>query len=60
MYEEINSYYTDSESIWNLEKALHKKYRDCKYKPKIKFGGYSECFNLDLPLNEILNNLDYA
>ena len=31
--------------IWNLEKELHRKNKEFKYKPLIKFGGWTECFS---------------
>lgn len=38
-----------------LERELHKKYKDFRYKPIEKFGGSYECYNLDLPIEEIIN-----
>lgn len=34
--------------IYNLEKELLKKYKKFKYKPKIKFNGYNECFKFNV------------
>lgn len=32
--------------IWNLEKHLHKVFKQYKYEPNIKFGGSTECFTI--------------
>lgn len=40
-------------STWDLEKHLLKSYRQYKYVPKTRFKGYTECFNVKLPLTEI-------
>lgn len=45
----------DSEYIYNLEKKLHKKYKQYKYEPLINFKGHSECFNLNI-LTDINKN----
>lgn len=37
----------DSQIIFDLEKLLHKKYKEFKYIPRDKFGGYTECFKFD-------------
>lgn len=37
----------DPSEIWDLEKYLHRKLRNFKYIPNLKFGGYTECFTLD-------------
>lgn len=33
------------DKIWDLEDYLHKELNDFKYKPKIRFGGHTECFD---------------
>ena len=43
--------------IWDLEKEHHRKYKEFHYKPEIYFKGITECFNLDLPIEEILSYL---
>jgi uncharacterized protein YfkK (UPF0435 family) len=40
-----------------LEKELHKEHEDFKYTPKIKFGGYKECF-LKINIDNIQNRMD--
>lgn len=52
-YKIINIYKNNPNYIWNLELELLIKYNNFKYIPSIKFGGYTECFNLDLPIKEI-------
>lgn len=47
----------DADLIFDLEKLLHKKYKEFKYTPIDKFGGYTECFkfeNEELIKSEIL------
>lgn len=56
-YEIIHEYQCDAGCVWDLEKQLHKKYKPYKYRPIINFQGYTECFNLSLPIEEIINNL---
>lgn len=56
-YESINEYKCDAGCVWDLEKELHKKYKSYKYVPIINFQGYTECFNISLPIEEIIENL---
>jgi hypothetical protein len=35
--------------IWDLEKELHRKHKEFKYKPKLSFGGETECFSEIIP-----------
>lgn len=53
-YEEIFTYSGSADEIWDLEKKLHKKYKKYKHKVKMRFDGYSECYNLELPINKII------
>lgn len=32
---------------WKMEQAIHEKYKEDSYKPSIKFGGHTECFNFE-------------
>ena len=43
--------------IFDIEVNLLNKHNNYKYKPSIKFNGYTECFTLDLPIQEIIGNL---
>lgn len=52
-YKIIKEITDKSEYIYDLEKELHRKYKKFKYEPKIYFGGITECFNINLPINEI-------
>ncbi|MBG8553083.1 GIY-YIG nuclease family protein, partial [Hymenobacter guriensis] len=31
--------------VWDLEKRLHREYKQFKYEPRIKFAGFTECFS---------------
>lgn len=44
---------TDAGLIYSLEKRLLKKYKLLSYKPNISFHGESECFNINLPIDNI-------
>ena len=50
----------EAEHAWEKEKELHKFNKKFKYKPKIKFGGHTECFSKLTP--EVLEffGADYA
>lgn len=37
----------NAREISELERRLHKKFKESKYKPKVKFGGYTECFKIE-------------
>lgn len=34
--------------IWDMEKDLHKKFKNFKYLPKLSFGGQYECFDIKI------------
>lgn len=51
----INKFKDAPDLIWDLEKRLHKKFKEHSYIPKIKFGGYTECFNIE---ENILNHFN--
>ena len=54
-FKTIHTYIDTAENIWDLEEELHKKYKEFSQRPKIWFSGYTECYNLDLPIQEIIN-----
>lgn len=54
-FNEISIYEDESDIIFDLEIKLHKKYKEYKYKPSKMFAGYTECYNLNLPIEEIIN-----
>ena len=54
-YEIVNTLTSNIEFIFDLEIELHRKYKDYKHKPSIDFAGRTECYNLQLPLEEIIN-----
>lgn len=45
------------EYIFDTEVFILNKYNCYKYSPKITFAGHTECFNLSLPIDEIIENL---
>ena len=57
-YETIYEYKCDAGCVWDLEKELHKKYKHLQHIPYIYFQGYTECFTLDLPVEEIISYLN--
>lgn len=56
-YSIIYEHICDAGCTWDLEKEHHRQYKSYQYFPKIKFAGYTECFNLSLPIDKIINNL---
>jgi hypothetical protein len=54
-YEVLSTYSGSADKIWDLEEEMHKKYKKYKHKVKILFDGYSECYNVTLPINDIIN-----
>ena len=53
-YSVINEYTSEIGEIYDLEVVLHRKYKIFKYTPKICFGGYTECYTTDLPIEELI------
>lgn len=47
----------ESDCIWEEEVSFKRKFRVYKYNPKIKFQGYTECFNIENK-KEIINYLN--
>lgn len=56
-YKVIKIISSDPESIFDLEKILHKMLSSYKYKPKIDFGGFTECFTTIKPIMYLLINI---
>lgn len=54
-FESVNFIFGEAGYIYDLEVELHKIYREYKYKPKNRFGGYTECYKINLPIEEIKN-----
>lgn len=46
-YEILKEIKGSPDFVWNKEKELHKLCKPFKYKPKLKFSGETECFNLN-------------
>jgi len=40
------TYHDTIYNCWCLEQALHKEFQKYHYKPKKKFGGHTECFQI--------------
>jgi len=57
-YSIVNEYLSDSGTIFDLEIELHNKYNKHSYKPSFTFAGYTECYSLHLPINEIIKFKD--
>lgn len=53
-YEVILLHNGEPDKIWDLEESLHLKFKEYSYKPKNKFTGFSECYRLTLPIEEII------
>lgn len=54
-YEIIDLINYETGFIYDLENELHRKYNQYKYKPLNSFAGHTECYTLDLPIEEIQN-----
>lgn len=39
---------------YKQENNIHKKFEVYKYRPKVKFHGHTECFNSELPVEEVI------
>ena len=52
-YEVIKTIEGEAGEIWDLEESLHIKFKDYNHKPKKSFAGFSECYNLGLPIDKI-------
>ena len=33
-------------NVWKKEQELHEKFKHEKFKPEVKFGGWTECFEI--------------
>ena len=51
-------YSKDPAIVWDLEKELHKKFKDLKYKPLKIFHGSTECFLLSENIQNHINLLE--
>lgn len=45
-YEIIKEIKGSPDFVWDKEIALHRLYKQYKYKPKLNFGGITECYNI--------------
>ena len=44
--------------VYDLENELHRQYKPYKYRPNEWFAGYTECYKIDLPIEEIIKNYE--
>jgi len=56
--EVIYKYENSADFIWDLEEELHKKHKEYKYKPRQWFAGYSEAYKLNLPIEQIIKEIE--
>lgn len=54
-YEIIKIFTGNGKEISKLEIELHRKYKQFQYLPNNTFGGYTECYAKNLPIQEIIN-----
>ena len=54
-FETLHLHYGDAGYIYDLENELHRKYKFYKYKPEMWFAGYTECYKITLPTQEIID-----
>lgn len=47
-YEVLKEIKGSPDFVWDKEKELHRKYKKYRYKPKLSFGGETECFTLNI------------
>lgn len=52
-FEEVHFHYGEASYIFDLENELHRQYRPYKHRPKEWFAGYTECYSMMLPIEEI-------
>ena len=56
-YESLYIIKSDAEFIFKAEQSIHKRFFDFKLKVNKDFQGYSECYNLDLPISEVIDSI---
>ncbi len=40
------TYHDTLYNVWKIEQELHEKFKHEKFKPEVKFGGWTECFEI--------------
>ena len=53
-YEILFTYEGNAGEIWDLEELTHIKFKDYSYKPNKFFSGFSECYTMELPTQQII------
>lgn len=56
-YRGIYWFYSEAETVFDMERELLSKYKRFRYEPTIHFEGRTECFSKDLPIEEIIDFL---
>ena len=54
-YEEVSFIYGEAGEVYDLENELHRRYKTYKYRPEKWFAGHTECYKVNLPIEEIKN-----
>ena len=58
-YDILKEYSSSPETIYRLEQKIHKLFYNYKdYSVSKNFDGYSECYTLQLPLEEVFKNIE--
>jgi hypothetical protein len=53
-FEVIHKHIGEAGYVYDLENTLQREYKTYKHRPKKWFAGHTECFNTDLPIDEII------
>ncbi|MAX51442.1 MAG: hypothetical protein CMH22_05640 [Methylophaga sp.] len=59
-YKEVFTCSFDAGTAFDTEILLHRKFYSYKYIPFEQFDGYTECYTLDLPVEEIIETLNLS
>jgi len=57
-FTEVDSIKGEAGFIYDLENELHRQYKSHKYRPEEWFAGYTECYKISLPIEEIVKNYE--
>lgn len=56
-YEIVYQFKGEAGSIWDSEKSILRTFKPQKYAPLTYFPGYTECFNIDLSIEDVKNHI---
>ena len=45
-YKVISTFRVDAKALFDYEQSLHSLLKTYRYYPKLKFGGYTECYDI--------------